>query len=225
MADSRQAGSEVAVEVKFAIIGPSGVGKTSLFGKLRDPYFDIEAVEPGFGVDVTTVDVSENQVSILDVAGSGTVWSFVQGVQAALLVFSLDDEASFRALDEFLKQLKSECGNPKIPVLLVGNKSDRPVKVSESIIEEWISNHGWLRYFQVSAKTDVNAITDLFISLVDVALGKKPATNPPSVRVPPDKGKTGDEKNEKISAAKAKEGNRSNENGGGVSKTKCCLLC
>jgi hypothetical protein len=90
------------------------------------------------------------------------------------------------------------------------------VKVSESIIEEWISNHGWLRYFPISAKTDVNAITDLFIFLVDVALGKQTAINLP---VNPETEHKQNQNSEVawVTCEDAAEGE--------VEKKGCCFLC
>ena len=67
-----------------------------------------------------------------------------------LLCFSLNDEGSFRALDQWEEQVKRYC-NENVIVCVVGCKSDLAHTVDFSQGQEWARERGWL-YEETSAK-------------------------------------------------------------------------
>ena len=49
---------------------------------------------------------------------------YYRGAHAALVVYSVSDDSSFRQLDEWLKQLDEHGTIPKMIKFIIGNKSD-----------------------------------------------------------------------------------------------------
>ena len=49
---------------------------------------------------------------------------YYKGAHAALVVYSIIDENSYRCLDEWLKQLEEHGNIPKMIKIIIGNKND-----------------------------------------------------------------------------------------------------
>jgi len=116
---------------KMLIVGDSNVGKTSLLLRyVEDKFSEHHMVTIGVDTKSKTVYLEDHNKTVKlqfwDTAGqerfrsmSRMYWTGVTGV---LLVFSIDDKASFDHLDEWLADIKQHSSCQYI--LLAGNKSD-----------------------------------------------------------------------------------------------------
>lgn len=107
-------------------------------------------------------------MNIWDTAGQEKFRSvskaYFRNAVGALLVFSLNDHKSFEDLDEWLNDLQA-LASPNAAIILIGNKSDLPVQVSEADAQMFAKRHG-LEYLQVSALTAEN-VPDAFMALAN----------------------------------------------------------
>ena len=126
-------------EVKVVLLGQSAVGKTCIVNHLLTGKFD-DSVSPTLGASYAskTLDVNGQKVSlqIWDTAGQERFRvlapMYYRGAQAAILVYSIIEEASFQQIDYWSSSLKENAGS-SVELFLVGNKCDLE---SERVIKE-----------------------------------------------------------------------------------------
>ncbi|MFX0076771.1 MAG: Rab family GTPase [Candidatus Hermodarchaeota archaeon] len=163
---------------KVILCGDPGVGKTSLLAKYVENKFN-EEYHPTIGanflvkeIDLSKIleksrienpqlrqDVNEKGFKLYfwDIGGQkhglfANEYYFVQAV-GAMLIFNLNEPASFNDIDFWLSKLKELSG--EVPYILVGNKSDLERKVDKSIIDDKVRTLG-TQYFETSAKLNEN---------------------------------------------------------------------
>ncbi|EAW95242.1 v-ral simian leukemia viral oncogene homolog B (ras related; GTP binding protein), isoform CRA_b [Homo sapiens] len=150
------------------------------------------------------LDGEEVQIDILDTAGQEDYAAirdnYFRSGEGFLLVFSITEHESFTATAEFREQiLRVKAEEDKIPLLVVGNKSDLeerrqvPVEEARSKAEEW-----GVQYVETSAKTRAN-VDKVFFDLMREIRTKKMSEN------------------------KDKNGKKSSKNKKSF-KERCCLL-
>lgn len=149
--------------IKVLIIGQSNVGKTSLLTRYVDKTF-YEDTMTSIGVDfkLITLPIEVNgiehivKMQLWDTAGQERFQSvtrqFYHGAHAAIVVFALDDAASFQRIEYWMNQFDDKC-----IMKLVGNKCDKPQR---SVTERAIKDLN-IDYIQTSAKTGEN-VKELF---------------------------------------------------------------
>ena len=156
---------------KVVVLGSSGVGKTALVQRLVDNTFSEEGqstVGVEFKSHVITTDIERAKLNIWDTAGQERFRSvskaYFRNAVGAILVFSIDDIASFNAVDEWLDDLH-KLALPNAVILLVGNKVDLKDKrvVTEDQAIEFAKRHG-LEYLETSAK-DATNVQEAFVRL------------------------------------------------------------
>ena len=154
-------------DFKIAVLGASGVGKTSLVKSFfREQFAEqhIPTVDDYFG---HTVSMDGNRMSLCIVDTSGT-YSFpamrrlaINFCDAYIVVYSVDDPSSFteavEILDEVYRLKKSQQGERTIPVCLVANKldiSDEERRITgrqgQDEINSWTGLKG--EYLEISAR-------------------------------------------------------------------------
>ena len=115
---------------KYIVIGDTGVGKSCLVlqfidNRVRDNHDITIGVE--FGAKVVQHENTNIKLQIWDTAGQenfrSITRSYYRSAAGALLVYDITREQSFLNLVNWMEEVK-ENGNPKMVVLLVGNKSD-----------------------------------------------------------------------------------------------------
>ncbi|KAK1337018.1 hypothetical protein QTO34_003063 [Cnephaeus nilssonii] len=150
------------------------------------------------------LDGEEVQIDILDTAGQEDYAAirdnYFRSGEGFLLVFSITEHESFTATAEFREQiLRVKAEEDKIPLLVVGNKSDLeerrqvPVEEARSKAEAW-----GVQYVETSAKTRAN-VDKVFFDLMREIRAKKMSEN------------------------KDKNGKKSSKNKKSF-KERCCLL-
>ena len=150
---------------KIIVIGDSGVGKSCLTLKGTKNYFE-NYYSPTVGFEFFTFNIKiKDQVirlQIWDTCGQevyrSLISSFYRNSSLAILVYSIDNENSFKNLEVWLNEIKKN-GNPDIKVFLIGNKNDLEEKreVSEEKAKRFNKEYGLNMFLETSAKTGINA--------------------------------------------------------------------
>ena len=154
-------------QFRLILIGNSGVGKSCILGRLKNPdYFNSDIV-PTLGTDFYTktieVDGKTIKIQLWDSAGQEKYKAVARGyyrnVVGGFLVFDVKDRASFDSLSQWLEDAK-EGAQPREPTfVLVGNKIDKEEKkprlVSYQEAEGYARRLG-MDYIETSAKTGQN---------------------------------------------------------------------
>ena len=155
---------------KIILIGNSGVGKTSLTMKATKNIFNLNynaTVGFEFSTFIVKVDGYIIKLQIWDTCGQeiyrGLITSFYKNCSLAIIVYSIDDRNSFKDIDEWIKELKTN-SRPDAKMFLIGNKNDleenRKVEFNEG--EEIKKNYNFEYFNETSAKSGINT-KELFI--------------------------------------------------------------
>ena len=150
---------------KIIIIGDSGVGKSCLSLQATKNVFEsLYSPTIGFEFMIFFVRVEDKiiKLQIWDTCGQevyrSIISSFYRNSSLAIIVYSIDSEASFSNLEFWLNELKTK-GNPDINIFLVGNKVDLEDKrtISKESGQEFALNNKIKLFLEASAKTGFNA--------------------------------------------------------------------
>lgn len=165
--------SAAPVEVKVCIIGESDVGKTSLSMRYCQGEFS-ENSTPTIGASFLQHRVSKSgmdiSLQIWDTAGQERFRSmapmYYRGAKAAILVFDVTNEESFRRSMSWLRDLKAHA-DPDVVVCIAGNKFDKGPTFDLKAVEEY-SNSVDASFFRTSAMTgeNVDALFDVLTTKI-----------------------------------------------------------
>jgi small GTP-binding protein len=157
---------------KIVSIGSAGVGKTSLIRRFAQGKFKKNYL-PTLGVDITTKEVNIQDVAVklmcVDTAGQEYFGklrgNYYRGANGCLLVFDLTRAPTFKDCPGWLNEFRMHMvDNEKIPLVLLGNKSDLLSEgagdVASDEIREFCEHEG-LSYYETSAKRGKN-VEDAF---------------------------------------------------------------
>ena len=130
MRDSTKSSSKL--EAKIVLIGNSGVGKTCIATRYKEGKFTsdhkITVGAAYFQKNYGFPDGTQIKLHIWDTGGSEKFKSvaplYYKDAHAALIVYAIDDESSFTAVDNWITQLDDHGNLTKIVKFVVGNKSD-----------------------------------------------------------------------------------------------------
>lgn len=149
--------------LKCIVVGESAVGKSCLLLQYTDKRFTSEhdlTVGIEFGSKMISIANNLVKLQIWDSAGSESfrsiTRSYYRNTAIAIVVFDITHYSSFRAVSEWVKDVK-EHGSPNLVIVLVGNKTDLEHRreVSHSEAEAFAKLHE-LMYIETSAKTSEN---------------------------------------------------------------------
>ena len=92
---------------------------------------------------------------------------YYKEAHAALIVYAIDDEASFVAVDSWISQLDEHGNMPKMVKIVVGNKSDvekdrRKVALKDG---KRYADQRTMEFFETSAMVNDGTINDVFSTL------------------------------------------------------------
>jgi len=148
---------------KVIMVGSGGVGKSALTLQFMYDEFveDYEPTKADSYRKKVVLDGEEVQIDILDTAGQEDYAAirdnYFRSGEGFLCVFSITEEDSFQATQEFREQILRVKGDGNIPFILVGNKADlsgsRQVQLAtaNNKATEW-----QVPYVETSAKTREN---------------------------------------------------------------------
>eukprot|EP01087_Luapelamoeba_hula_P012776 TRINITY_DN35_c0_g1_i1.p1 TRINITY_DN35_c0_g1~~TRINITY_DN35_c0_g1_i1.p1 ORF type:complete len:223 (+),score=39.68 TRINITY_DN35_c0_g1_i1:137-805(+) len=115
---------------KYILVGPSGVGKSSLLLQFTDQRFDPShdmTIGVEFGARMITIGDQIIKIQIWDTAGQESfksiTRSYYHGAYAALLVYDITSRDSFKYLQGWLEDIHTNAGSDMV-IVLVGNKGD-----------------------------------------------------------------------------------------------------
>ena len=150
---------------KIIVIGDSGVGKSCLTSKAAKNSFE-EYYQATVGFEFLTfnlkLDDNVIKLQIWDTCGQeiyrSLISNFYRNSSLAVLVYSIDNEQSFKNAETWLHELKEQ-SNPDVRIFLVGNKCDleESRKVPKEEAEKFKNENKIDKFFETSAKTGFNA--------------------------------------------------------------------
>jgi len=159
---------------KIIVIGPAAVGKSSIIRRFVENKFSLQ-YKFTIGVDFLskTVEYEKDKKArliIWDIGGQDRFKSlrrsFYEGTNGALVVFDLSRAKTFSKMKDWISDMKQLIGE-RIPVVIIGNKSDLISEIGEVIDQNEPSNYAKKEnsiYIETSAKAGDN-IENAFIEL------------------------------------------------------------
>jgi len=159
-------------EYKLVIVGGGGVGKSALTIQLIQNHFIDEydpTIEDSYRKQVT-IDSETCLLDILDTAGqeeySAMRDQYMRTGQGFLMVYAITSRSSFEELVSFKDQILRVKESDKVPMVVVGNKSDLETERQVSPQEGMdLARSFGAPFFETSAKTRVN-VEESFYQLV-----------------------------------------------------------
>ena len=117
-------------QFKIILLGSAGVGKTSLLQRFTEGEF--RTAGPTIGMQTSSKMLTNKEGKVIkilawDTAGQekykAITGAYYRGALGAIVVFDIADWNSFKAVGEWLKEIKASA-DANMCVLLVGNKAD-----------------------------------------------------------------------------------------------------
>ncbi|XP_015123043.1 ras-related protein Ral-a isoform X2 [Diachasma alloeum] len=168
---------------KVIMVGSGGVGKSALTLQFMYDEFveDYEPTKADSYRKKVVLDGEEVQIDILDTAGQEDYAAirdnYFRSGEGFLCVFSITEDDSFQATQEFREQILRVKNDENIPFLLVGNKSDLQEKRKVSLAEAQARSQQWgVPYVETSAKTKEN-VDKVFFDLIRSIATRKAREN------------------------------------------------
>ncbi|KAL9980389.1 hypothetical protein ACROYT_G008976 [Oculina patagonica] len=149
--------AEEVSEFKIAVIGESGVGKSSIVSSFSSDD-EADATE-GQGITTKKIEVQGKEIilQIIDTAGTEKIQkSLYKEVRGIMVVYDITDKSSFESCSKWLQNIDEHC--QRYPaVAVIGNKCDMEERriISKKTLEGFAIDHG-VSFMEVSAKTGVN---------------------------------------------------------------------
>ncbi|KAJ5310533.1 uncharacterized protein N7443_002994 [Penicillium atrosanguineum] len=157
---------------KLVVLGDGGVGKTALTIQLCLNHF-VETYDPTIEDSYrkqVVIDGQSCMLEVLDTAGQEEYTAlrdqWIRDGEGFVLVYSITSRASFSRITKFYNQIKMLPGLPDehlgrpplpVPVMLVGNKSDKAVERAVSAQEgQALAKELGCEFVEASAKNCIN---------------------------------------------------------------------
>lgn len=150
--------------IKLLLIGDSGVGKSCLLLRFSEDSFTnnfITTIGIDFKIKKILLESKWIKLQIWDTAGQErfrTITSaYYRGAMGILLVYSVDDEASFNNVRNWMKNIETHASS-SVNKILVGNKCD--VSEGQRVVPwskgQALANEFGIKFFETSAKSNAN---------------------------------------------------------------------
>lgn len=149
---------------KIVLLGDDNVGKTSLCLKLVKNIFRIN-VESTIGVNFYTKILqyhgSQYKLVLWDTSGHerfrSILTNYYKLADLYILIFDFNNKKSFESLPYWLNQI--EINNPveNNKIIVLGNKSDKDIKVSKDLVKNFTDNYN-LPVLEISTKEGINLL-------------------------------------------------------------------
>lgn len=170
---------------KVIMVGSGGVGKSALTLQFMYDEFveDYEPTKADSYRKKVVLDGEEVQIDILDTAGQEDYAAirdnYFRSGEGFLCVFSITEDDSFQATQEFREQILRVKQDSNIPFILVGNKADLtnsrqvPLNTAKCRADDW-----QVPYVETSAKTREN-VDKVFYDLMREIRSRKVSEDSP----------------------------------------------
>ena len=172
---------------KITLLGEGAVGKTSLRKNYLGETFDRDYMMT-LGADFATkrVEMEDYEATLIiwDLAGqprfSIVREGFYKGTRGALLVFDLTRPDTYEHLADWVRELIRNNNNRKVPIVLIGNKSDLRGSLHTTIPAEYGEKYAkalenWsgfeIPYIETSAKygDNVEKAFELLLKQIEIS--------------------------------------------------------
>ena len=176
LSDSHTAGEK---QINLVLLGNSSVGRTSIRRAIMGKNFIKQHLSTvGASMDEKTLEFDGELIkfTIMDLGGQDFYASvranFYRNIQAAVIVFDLNDRSTFIQVDKWILELYQNTRDKAVPFILVGNKSDlkRQVKKEDGMklaenLSKQVAKYGFkVPYLEVSAKKN-EGIREIFATI------------------------------------------------------------
>ena len=179
----------MTIEYKFALIGDSSVGKTSIFRKISTGNFSDENIAT-IGTDKRTINYTDIdvdikgqiekksfEISLFDTAGQERFRSitknYIKGSDGIILIYDITNKESFDHVETWLgniKEILSDWKASNYLIMLLGNKLDlvnsgvakRMVEIDDG--QKKCNNSGIIK----KIKNNKKMIFKLYLSLIKI---------------------------------------------------------
>ena len=159
-------------EYKVVVLGSGGVGKSALTVKFVSGTF-MEKYDPtieDFYRKEIAVDGAPSVLEILDTAGTEQFASmrdlYIKNGQGFVIVYSITSLQTFQDIKNMKESIMRVKGTNRVPMLLVGNKSDLEHQREVSSQEGVNLSHVWGCPFLESSARSTQNVNEVFIEIV-----------------------------------------------------------
>ena len=121
---------EYDMMIKVILIGDSGVGKTNIMSKfLKNQFLENSKATVGveFGSKLFIHENHKIKAQIWDTAGQekykAITGAYYKGSKGALVIYDITRKDTFVNIEKWVNDLKTT-GDPKITIIIIGNKND-----------------------------------------------------------------------------------------------------
>lgn len=174
--------SEAEIKLKLLILGDSMVGKTSLMLRyLRDTFVHSHISTMGLDVQRKTLSLESDRIELQIV--NSTQWDtagqeryraihsqYFRQVNGVMMVYDCSSEESFLHIEYWLGVVTANVAD-KLPVVLIGNKSDLNDKAVASDRAQAFAQQGGIALFETSALLNTN-VEAAFLHIAKLMLGQ-----------------------------------------------------
>ena len=157
---------------RIVIMGAAGVGKTSIITQFLYQQFvaEYKATVEEMYTEEYLINGLAVTLDFLDTSGSYEFPAMrklsIDTADAFILVYSVDDETSYEEMKKMRSQVLEQKNRDRIPIVIVGNKSDSAERKIQREMAETTANIDWENgYVEASAKNNTN-ITGIFRELL-----------------------------------------------------------
>ncbi|XP_044716995.1 ras family domain-containing protein [Hirsutella rhossiliensis] len=213
---------------KLVVLGDGGVGKTALTIQLCLQHF-VETYDPTIEDSYRKQVVIDNQpcmLEVLDTAGQEEYTAlrdqWIRDGEGFVLVYSISSRSSFTRIKRFHHQIQRVKESPQmpVPVMLVGNKSDRVTEREVSTQEgHALARELGCEFVEASAKNCINVEKAFYDVVRILRRQRQQVSRPPagsSGRSRTGNGDAGGRERESPRYRRSKDGEKS--------KSKCVVL-
>ena len=173
-------GRQPSYDYKFKIlfIGDRGVGKSCLFQRFQDPFYNIlmSTMTIGLEIDIESFKCGSKfvHVEVIDTAGQEQFFAvqamYFRGVHGIFLVCDVTNRETFHNIPRWLDLARLHCTESNALIILIGNKIDqvRNREVSYEEGQELAKCHG-LSYMEASA-LDAEIIEEMYKTMIQLLM-------------------------------------------------------
>ena len=163
-------------KLKVLFIGDRGVGKTCLFNRFQNPFFNVLMSTTTLGVDIDRESFKYGSnfvcLEVVDTAGQEQFFSvqamYFRGVHGIFLVCDVTNRESFHHIPRWLELAQQYCTESNALIIIIGNKVDQADKrvISSEEGHALATCHG-LSYMEASA-LNVGTIEDMYRTMIQL---------------------------------------------------------